>query len=116
MFIEGEGAPEQGPWPLRASGVFLDPLEPRLEPLEPRLEHRLEARYPLRAFRGLVPISGTPSLLKKCVCGEFGWGGGLIFFFFRGRNVHQVTEFELGPNPMQRRCGRSLAPQRPEQK
>ena len=62
MFIEGEGAPEQGPQPLRASGVFLDPLEPRLEPLEPRLEGRLEARYPLRAFRGFVPISDTPSL------------------------------------------------------
>ena len=37
-------------------------LEPRvfffLHPLEPRLE----ARYPLRAFRGFVPISGTPSV------------------------------------------------------
>ena len=25
---EGEGAPEQGPWPLRAPGVFLELLEP----------------------------------------------------------------------------------------
>ena len=30
---EGEGVPEQGPQPLRAPGVFLDFLEPRLEPL-----------------------------------------------------------------------------------
>ena len=28
---EGEGAPEQGPQPLRAPGVFLESLEPRLE-------------------------------------------------------------------------------------
>ena len=28
---EGEGAPEQGPEPLRARGVFLEFLEPRLE-------------------------------------------------------------------------------------
>ena len=38
-------------------------LEPRLEPrLDPRLEPRLEVRCHLRAFRGFVPISGTPSL------------------------------------------------------
>ena len=40
---EGEGAPEQGPWPLRAPGVFLEFLEPRLETRLDFLEPRLEA-------------------------------------------------------------------------
>ena len=31
-FERGEGVPEQGPWPLRGPGVFLEFLEPRLEP------------------------------------------------------------------------------------
>ena len=31
LLQEGEGAPEQGPQPLRAPGVFLEFLEPRLE-------------------------------------------------------------------------------------
>ena len=47
--VVGEGAPEQGSQPLRASGVFPDPLEPRLEPL----------RASIRAFGASIrgPIS-----------------------------------------------------------
>ena len=58
-FTEGEGAPEQGPQPLRASGVFSRPFRASIRArLEPRSEPRLEARYPLRAVRGFVPTSG----------------------------------------------------------
>ena len=70
---EGEGAPEQGP---ESPGCFPEFLEPRLEVRGASLgapqsldwgflEPRLEAQYPLRAFRGFVPISGTPSLFLK---------------------------------------------------
>ena len=56
---EGEGVSEQGPIAsYGASGVFLDPLEPQLEALKALIRGPIS----LRAFRGFVPISGTPSL------------------------------------------------------